>query len=96
MRVSRRNAAAFDARNISPSPTPTTSGTVLAGADEQPGMLVVDDDEREVPLELREREANGLDEVALVVALDQMRDGLGVRLGGERVPSATRLSLSSR
>ena len=53
---------------------------MLAGADEEPGMVVVDDDEGEVPLELGEREANGLDEVALVVALDEMRDGLGVRL----------------
>ena len=49
-------------------------------------MVVMDDDEGEVALELREREAHGLDEVALVVALDEMRDGLGVRLGAEGVP----------
>ena len=48
-------------------------------------MVVVDDDEGEVPFELGEREPHGLDEIALVVALDEVRDGLGVGLGGERV-----------
>jgi hypothetical protein len=46
---------------------------------------MVDDDECEVPLELAEREAHRLDEVALVVALDEVRDGLRVGLGGERM-----------
>ena len=55
-------------------------------ADEQAGMVAVDDDEGEVPLELAERAADRLDEVALVVALDEMDDGLGVGLGRERVP----------
>ena len=49
-------------------------------------MVVVDHDEREVALELGEREPHGLDEIALVVALDEVRDGLGVGLGGEDVP----------
>ena len=62
-------------------PTPTTSGTLVARADEEARMVVVDHDEREVALELVEREANGLDEIALVVALDEMRDRLGVGLG---------------
>ena len=60
--------------------------SVLAGADEEPGMVVMDHDEGKVPLELRERQAHGLDEVALVVALDEMRNGLGVGLRAERVP----------
>ena len=48
-------------------------------------MVVVDDDEREMPFELAVRAPDRLGEVALVVALDQMRDGLGVGLGSERV-----------
>ena len=48
-------------------------------------MVVVDRDEREVPLELGEGETHGLDEVSLVVALDEMRHRLGVGLGGEGV-----------
>ena len=57
----------------------------LTSADEKPRMVVVDHDEGEVPFELGECEAHGLDEVAFVVALDEMRDGLGVGLGRERV-----------
>ena len=85
VRVSRRNAAAFEARNISPEPDPDDERHLVARADEEAGVVVVDHDEREVPLELVEREPDGLDEVALVVALDEVRDGLGVGLGRERV-----------
>ena len=59
-----------------------------ARADEQVGMVGVDGHEREVALHLAERLAHGLDEVAVVVALDQMRDGLGVGLGGKGVALA--------
>ena len=55
-------------------------------ADEQLRVLAVEDDEREVPLELGVRRAHSRDEVALVVALDEVRDHLGVRLGRELVP----------
>ena len=48
-------------------------------------MVVVDHDEREVALELVERETHCLDEVALVVALDEVSDRLRVRLGREGV-----------
>ena len=58
---------------------------LVAGADEQAGVVAMDDDEREVSFELAEREPDGLDEIALVVALDEVRDGLGVGLGRERV-----------
>ena len=44
-------------------------------------MVRVDDDEREVPVELAVREAHGLDQVARVVALDEVDDDLGVGLG---------------
>jgi hypothetical protein len=57
----------------------------VARADEEVGMVAVDDDEREVALELRECLAHGLDEVALVVPLDEVGDRLGIRLGAVRV-----------
>ena len=44
-------------------------------------MVAVDDDEREVALELAVGGTNRLGEVAVVVALDQVDDDLGVRLG---------------
>ena len=58
---------------------------LLPRADKHAGVIAMDDDEREVALELGEREPDGLDEVALVVPLDEVRDGLGVGLGGELV-----------
>ena len=58
---------------------------VLANPDEEPRVVVMDHDESEVPFERAEREPDCLDEVALVVALDEVRDRLGVGLGRERV-----------
>ena len=57
----------------------------MPGADEKVRVVAVDDDEREVALELGEREPNRVDEIALVVALDEVGDGLRVGLGGEGV-----------
>ena len=48
-------------------------------------MVTVDRDEGEVALQLVEGETGRLDEVAVVVLLDQVRDGLGVGLGREGV-----------
>ncbi len=84
-RVSVRKAAIEEARNVSPFPSPTTSGHWKPRADEQVRVVVVDRDEGEVPFELRVRGAHSVDEVALVVALDQVDDDLGVRLGAEAV-----------
>ena len=64
---------------------------LVAHADELVRMVVVDDDEREVALELRVDGAHGRDEVAVVGVLEQVRDHLGVGLGAERV--ARRLQL---
>src|ERR671931_2455816 len=58
---------------------------LLTGADELAGVIVVDDDEREVSFELPVGGANGLAQVAAVVALDEVRDDLGVGLGAEDV-----------
>ena len=49
-------------------------------------MIAVDDDEGEVAFELGVGRAHRLGEIALVVALDEVGDHLGVGLGGERVP----------
>ncbi len=54
-------------------------------ADEQAGVVVVDDDEGEMPFELEVGAADGLHEIALVVRLDQVRHRFGVGLGGEVV-----------
>jgi len=48
-------------------------------------MVAVDRDEGEVPLELGVGQADGLDQVAVVVVLDQVRDGLRVGLRREDV-----------
>ena len=58
---------------------------LVACADEKTRVVVMDDDECEVALELVERATHRLDEIAFVVALDEVRDGLGVGLGRERV-----------
>ena len=44
-----------------------------------------DDAEREVPVQVEERQAHGLDEIAVVVRLEQVGDDLGIGLGAERV-----------
>jgi hypothetical protein len=48
-------------------------------------MVAVNDDEREMALQLRVRLAHGLDEVACVVPLDEVNDDFGVGLRGKRV-----------
>ena len=63
---------------------------LMPRADEQAGVVAVDRDEGEVTLELVEREARRLDEVAVVVLLDQVADRLGVGLGGEDVARSRR------
>ena len=49
-------------------------------------MVAVDDNEGEVPFELSIGSADGIDEVAFVVALHEMHDHFGVGLGRELVP----------
>ena len=94
--VSPRNAAAVEARNISSSADAYEQRALVARPDEQLRVLAVEDDEREVPLQLGVGGAHRGDEVALVVALDEVRDDLGVRLGRELVafPQQRRLQLA--
>ena len=56
-----------------------------ARADDHLRVQRRDDAEREVAVQVEERAPHGLDEVALVVRLEQVRDDLGVRLGAEDV-----------
>ena len=58
---------------------------LVARADEQARVVAVDRDEGEMALELVEGEPGRLDEIAVVVLLDQVADGLGVGLGREDV-----------
>jgi hypothetical protein len=53
--------------------------------DEHPGVVVMDDDEGEVSLELAVRGPYRVGEIPVVVALDQVRDDLGIGFGCERV-----------
>ena len=64
---------------------PDDERRLAANADEQVGMIVVDHDDREVAFEQRidARERRG--EIAVVLALEQVHDDLGVGLGAERV-----------
>ena len=48
-------------------------------------MVVMDDDEREVAFERGVRLLHRANEIAVVVALDEVHDDLGVRLRRERV-----------
>ena len=84
-RVWRRKAAIDEARNDLAVTETDDERALETSADEQTGMVPVTDHEREVALELPVRLADGLDEVAMVVALDEVDDRLGVRLGGEDV-----------
>ena len=63
-------------------------GSLAAHADEQVGMVVVDDDEGEVALESRVDVLHGLGEIVAggEPLLDQVRHDLGVGLGDEGVP----------
>ena len=68
----------------------------MARADEQAGVVAVDRDEREVALELAVGAPDGLDEVAVVVLLDQVRDRLGVGLRREDVALVARGARAAR
>ena len=72
---------------------PDDERRLAPSADEQVGMIGVNGDEREVALHLPVRLADSLDEVAVVVALDQVGNGLGVGLGGKRVTLALEAGL---
>ena len=83
--VSDRKATVLEAMKPSSIADADDERTLAARPDEQFGVVAVDDDEGEVSLDLAIGTAHRLDQVALVVALDQVGDGLGVGLGREVV-----------
>ena len=89
-RVSRRKAGIAEATKLSPSPTPTTSGHSLRAPTSRSGLVGVHRDEGVVAAQLGVGGAHGLDEVAVVVRGDQVGDDLGVGLGAELAPPASR------
>ena len=66
---------------------------LMARADEQFRMVAVNRDECEVALELDVRPLDGLDQVAGVSTLDEVRDDLGVRFRAEARAGADQLAL---
>ena len=56
---------------------------LMPDCDEPLRLVVVDDDESEMPFESQVGGANRFDEIAVVERLEQVRDDFGVRLGGE-------------
>ena len=66
------------------------------GGDEDAGAVAVGDGEREVAVEARVRGADGLDQVARVALLDQVRDHLGVGVGVVLVPRVGELAPERR
>ena len=80
-----RIAATSEARKLSPSPSPTTSGTSLrAPIRRSPSPMCMTDD-RVGAFELAQGVPDGVGEVALVGLLDEVGDRLGVGLRGQRV-----------
>ena len=69
--------------NCSPSPRPMISGHSLRAPTSKPGLVRAHRDERVVAAQLGVGAAHRLDEVAVVVVRDQVRDHLGIGLGGE-------------
>ena len=66
---------------------------LAAHADEAVRLVVVDDDEGEMALEAAVDGAHGLEQVAVVDGLEQVRDHLGVGLGAEDVAAGLELAL---
>ena len=64
-----------------------------ARADDHLRVQRRDDAEREVAVQVEERAPHGLDEIAFVVRLEQVRDDLGIRLGAEDVAVGDQLLL---
>ena len=64
----------------------------MARADEQVGMVAVDRDEGEMPLELGVHRPNGLDQIAGVSTPDEVGDDLGVSLRAEALAVGDQVS----
>ena len=93
-RVWARIAGMSDATKNSFSPSPTTIGGPLRTVDDLVGVVGGDQHQREEAAHVEQRPPDRvLEPVALRLALDQVRDDLGVGLGHERVPLLLKLPL---
>ena len=93
-RVWLRIAGMSDATKNSPSPRPTTIGGPLRTVTILFGIVGRDQHQREQPAHVEQRPAHRvLEPVVLHLALDEVRDDLGVGLGDERVPFLLQLLL---
>ena len=75
-----------------PVAQPDDQRALLSRGDERVGMIGVHGRERVVAAQLGERRSHRLGQVALVVALDQVGDDLGVGLGAEPMPLGLELA----
>ena len=93
-RVWLRMAGMSDATKNSPSPRPTTIGGPLRTATIFSGIVGRDQHEREQPAHQQQRAPDGvLEAVVLHLALDEVRDDLGVGFGDEHVALPLQLLL---
>ena len=93
-RVWLRIAGMSDATKNSSSPSPTTIGGPLRTVDDLVGIVGRDQHQREQAAHVEQRPAHRvLEAVVLHLALDQVRDDLGVGLGDELVPFLLELLL---
>jgi hypothetical protein len=82
--VTPASAIASDARNVSPSPTPSTSGEP-ARAHHAVRLVAAEHGDGVGALQARHGALHGVEQVALVQVRHQVRDHLGVGLAGEHV-----------
>ena len=93
-RVWLRTAGMSEATKNSPSPSPTTIGGPLRTVTILSGIVGRDEHQREQAAQVEQRTPHRvLETVVLHLALDEMRDDLGVGLGDERVPFLLQLPL---
>ena len=102
-RVSLRNAGDRGANELLAVATTNDQGAFLAGADQQARLIGAHRNERVMAPQLAVSEADRLDQVAVIMVGDQVRDHLGVGLRAENrarldqlVPSGRRNSRRSR
>ena len=96
-RVYSMNAATSELTNISPSPTPNTSGVERRAATIVPGSSALSEHQREVALEPAQHGQHRCDEVAggvtvSVLAGDQLHGDLAVGVAGELHPDRLELA----
>jgi hypothetical protein len=96
--VTPASAIASEARKFSlarsAAPTPRTSGEPVARADDAVRLVAADDGDRVGAAQPRQRALDGVEQVAVVEVVDQVRDDLGVGLRLEDV--ALRLELGAQ